>query len=72
MNRIVAVRKDDDGSIAYYKDSQGQVYDREDIVHAVDAGIVDGLAVFTTRDGAQSVRSNRGQADYSLQELPSF
>lgn len=72
MNRIVAVQKDETGKIAYYKDEQGKVYDREDIVSAVDAGLVDGLAVFTTRDGFQSVRSNRGQADYSLQDLPSF
>lgn len=72
MNRIVAVQKDETGSIAYYKDSEGKVYDREDIVSAVDAGLVDGLAVFTTRDGSQSVRSNRGQIDYSLQDLPEF
>lgn len=72
MNRIIAVQRDETGSIAYYKDEQGKVYDREDIVYAVDAGLVDGLAVFTTRDGHQSVRSNRGQEDYSLQDLPTF
>lgn len=72
MNRIVAVRKDETGSISHYQDSNGKVYDKEGIVYAVDAGLVDGLAVFTTRDGSSSVRSNRGQEDYSLSELPTF
>lgn len=44
MNRIVAVQKDETGSIAYYKDSEGKVYDREERVSVVNnltnAGII--------------------------------
>ncbi len=72
MSKIVAVRKDDKGVITEYKSDNGTVYDQSSIVAAVDNGEVEGLTAFTARDGRATVRSNRGQEDYSLDKLPAF
>lgn len=72
MSRIVAVRKDETGSISAYKLDDGRVLSRYEAVDQADAGNIDGVASFTTRDGDKSVRSNAGQADYKLSDLPEF
>lgn len=72
MSRIVAVRHGEDGSIASYKTDDGHVYDREEAVRAADAGELEGVSSFTTRDGSFSIRSDRGQYDYSLENLPEY
>lgn len=72
MSKVVAVRHAEDGSIAKYKTDDGQIYDRDEVVKMADSGQIEGIASFTTRDGSMSVRSNRGQIGYSLEELPEF
>ena len=72
MSRIVAVRKDETGKIQQYKLDDGRVLDSMQAVKAVDVCDIEGCASFTTRDGDASIRSNRGQNNYSLSNLPEF
>lgn len=72
MSKIVAVRKDDEGRIEQYKLDDGRVLNHEQAIQATDSGDIEGVATFTTRDGGTSIRSNRGQYGYSLNELPKF
>lgn len=72
MTRIVAVRKDKAGKIVKYKLDDTRELTLEDAIMEVDAGLIDGVAVFDTRDGSRSIRSNRGQVGYSLSGLPEF
>lgn len=72
MSKIVAVRKDDTGTITQYKLDDGRVLDKRSACIAVDKGEIEGCATFTTRDGDDAIRSNRGQADYKLDDLPTF
>lgn len=71
MSRVVAVRREN-GSISQYKLDDGRIMNRHEICKAAITGEVEGLATFTTRDGDEAVRSNRGQYDYSLDNLPTF
>lgn len=70
MSKIVEVKHDSEGNISEYKTDDGKVLDREKAVSMADAGELEGVASFTTRDGGKSIRSNRGQMNYSLDELP--
>lgn len=72
MSTIVAVRKDDTGKITDYKLDNGQELNHDQAIKAVYAGEIEGVATFTTRDGDEAIRSNRGQEGYSLADLPSF
>lgn len=72
MSMIVAVRKDETGKITDYKLDNGKELNHYDAINAVNSGEIEGCAVFTTRDGDEAIRSNRGQEDYSLSNLPSF
>lgn len=72
MSKIAAVRHGESGGIDAYKTDDGRVLSRVDAVDAANKGELEGVASFTTRDGDMSIRSNRGQADYSLNELPEF
>lgn len=72
MSKVVAVRKDNTGKIIEYKLDDGTVMNTMQAVNAVDAGEIEGCAVFTARDGSTSIRSNRGQYGYALSELPEF
>ena len=72
MSRIVAVRKNGDGTISSYKLDDGTVLNHTEAINAVNNGEVDGVATFETRDGGMAIRSNRGQYGYSLSELPEF
>lgn len=71
MSKVVAVRKEE-GSISLYKLDDGRILNRKEICNEVAGGKVEGLALFTTRDGDEAVRSNRGQYGYSLDSLPEF
>ena len=71
MSRVVAVRREN-GSISKYKLDDGRVLNRHEICDAAIRGEVEGVSAFTTRDGDEAVRSDRGQPDYSLDELPTF
>lgn len=70
MSRITAVSHDTDGSISKYQLDDGRVLNRDEAVSEADAGKIDGVSSFTTRDGGKSIRSDRGQLGYSLDELP--
>ena len=71
MSKVVAVRKEE-GSISLYKLDDGRVLTKDQICHETDLGNIEGLSTFTTRDGGTAVRSDRGQYDYSLSDLPEF
>lgn len=70
MSKIVEVKHDTNGNISEYKTDDGKVLNREKAVKMADSGKLEGVASFTTRDGSKSIRSNRGQEDYSLDNLP--
>lgn len=72
MSRIVAVRHGEDGTIDSYKTDAGEVLNKVQAVDAANAGKLEGISSFTTRDGEASIRSDRGQEGYSLQDLPEF
>lgn len=72
MSKVVAVRKNGDGSIRLYKLDDGRVLDAAQAVEATCMGEIEGCSVFTTRDGGESIRSDRGQYEYSLSTLPEF
>lgn len=72
MSKVVAKRTGKDGSIEQYKLDDGTVMNRHEIVDAAIRGEVEGVSAFTTRDGDEAVRSDRGQIGYSLRDLPEF
>ena len=72
MSRIVAIRKNKDGSIGQYKLDDGRILSEEEAVAATGDGQIEGVSIFTTRDNRESIRSNRGQSNYSLSNLPEF
>lgn len=72
MNKIVAVRRDETGSISEYKLDDGKVISREEAVSMANKGQLEGVSSFTTRDGDMSIRSDRGQYNYALDDLPTF
>lgn len=72
MSKIVAIQRDDTGSISKFKLDNGEVITKDEAVGQAEAGLLDGVSAFTTRNGDRAIRSNRGQADYSLDDLPEF
>ena len=72
MSRIVAVRHGETGSIEAYKTDDGRVLERYQAVAEADAGRLEGVSSFMTRDGDSAIRSDRGQEGYSLDSLPEF
>lgn len=72
MSKIIAVQKDETGKIVKYKTDDGEILTTEDAVLKADAGLLDGVVAFETRDGSRSIRSNRGRLGYSLSDLPEF
>lgn len=72
MSKVVAVRHGNDGSIELYKLDDGTVMNRLDICDAANRGLIEGVSTFTTRDGDEAVRSDRGISNYKLDELPEF
>ena len=51
MSKITAVCHSKDGSISKYQLDDGRVLDRETAVQEADAGNIEGVSSFTTRDG---------------------
>jgi hypothetical protein len=72
MSRIVAIRRNEVGTIESYKLDDGRVLTRAEAVNMADDGLIEGVASFETRSGDRSIRSNRGEYDYSLDSLPQF
>lgn len=72
MSRIVAIQRDETGSIIKFKLNNGEVITKDEAVGQAEAGLLDDVSAFTTRNGDRAIRSNRGRADYSLNDLPEF
>lgn len=72
MSKVVAVRKDSKDRITDYKLDDGRTLNHDDAVHACLKGELEGCSVFTNRAGENSIRSDRGQDNYSLSKLPQF
>ena len=72
MSRIVAIQRDETGSIIKFKLNNGEVITKDEAVGQAEAGLLDDVSAFTTRNGDRAIRSNRGRADYSLDDLPEF
>ena len=70
MSKITAVKHDTDGNLSEYQLDDGRILNREEAIKETNAGNIEGVSSFTTRDGKQAIRSNRGQIGYSLDELP--
>lgn len=70
---IVAVRKDESGTILQYQLDNGQVIDHQGAVNMVEAGELEGYNVSTARNGLKSIRSNPdGDPSNNLDSLPAF
>lgn len=73
MSKIIATHSSKNrGPIEKYKLDDGRILTHDEAVSAVERGEIEGVATFTTRDGGTGIRSNRGQIDYSLSDLPEF
>ena len=72
MSRIVAIQRDETGSIIKFKLDNGEVITKDEAVGQAEAGLLDDVSAFTTRNGDRAIRSNGGRADYSLDDLPEF
>ena len=70
MNRITAVSHEADGTISKYQLDNGVVLTKEEAITEVKAGNIEGVSTFTTKDGGEAIRSDKGQPDYSLDKLP--
>lgn len=70
MNRIVAVSHDEEGKLSAYKLDDGRVLNRDQAVEEADKGNISGVSSFMTRNGDRAIRSDRGQDNYSLDDLP--
>lgn len=60
------------GPIEKYKLDDGRILTHDEAVTACTNGELEGISTFTTRDGGVGLRSDRGQAGYSIEELPEF
>ena len=72
MSRIIAVRHGEEDSLEMFKTDDGRILNREQAVNLADKGILEGVSSFTTRVGDKAIRSDRGQENYSLDNLPEF
>lgn len=71
--QVVAVRKDDSGTITSYRLDNGQVVDHEQAVKMTENGEISGCNVATARNGVKSIRSNPdGDPSNNLDNLPAF
>ena len=72
MAKVVATKRDSEGRIIEYKTEDGKVLDHEQCLSAIKSGELEGLQTFTNRAGEESIKSKRGEYDYSLKDLPTF
>lgn len=71
--KIVAVSKDDKGTIQQYKLDNNQVVDVNQAISMVENKEIEHCNVFTTRNGSKAIRSNNdGDASNNLDNLPTF
>ena len=73
QERFVACRKNSDGTLKEFKSSSGKVYDYEQALEAVEAGMIANALPFTGRDGARHIRGvNDGNENTNLSNLKEF
>ena len=71
--KIIAVKKDENGTIQQYKLDDNTVVDVEQAIQMVDNNQIENCNVFTTRNGSKAIRSNNdGDPSNNLDNLPSF
>lgn len=70
--RIIGVKKDDDGNIAAVKTSAGQVYRLDQAIEQVRTGNIEGVKI-VDRNGREYLRSSPDQElANNLDRLPTF
>ena len=72
MSKVIATKRDNEGRIIAYKTDDGKILNHNECISAIESGNVDGLQIFTNRQGEQSIKSKRGEENYSLKNLPQF
>ena len=71
--RIVAVQKDEKGTIQQYKLDNNEVVDVPQAIQMVKDEKIENCNVFKTRSGSEAIRSNNdGNTSNNLDNLPTF
>lgn len=71
--RFVAARRNSDGTLSEFKDENGNVYDYEQALEAVEQGMIENALPFTGRDGARHIRGvNDRDKSTNLRNLKEF
>ena len=71
--KIVAVKKDENGTIEQYKLDNNQVVNVNEAIDMVKQNQIENCNVFTTRNGSEAIRSNRDEdKSNNLDNLPTF
>ena len=71
--KIIAVQKDENGTIQQYKLDNGSIVNVNQAIKMVNNKEIENCNVFTTKSGSQSIRSNNdGDPSNNLDSLPTF
>ena len=71
--KIIAVQKDENGTIQQYKLDNGSIVDVNQAIQMVNNKEIENCNVFTTKSGSQAIRSNNnGDPSNNLDNLPTF
>ncbi len=70
--KVVAVRRDAEGSITNFRLSDGREVTKSECASMVDAGELHNLVVQKGRSGATIIRSQVNTPQANLSELPTF
>ena len=71
--KIVAVKKDENGTIEQYKLDNNQVVNVNEAIDMVKQNQIENCNVFTTRNVSEAIRSNRDEdKSNNIDNLPTF
>ncbi|NLL29611.1 MAG: DUF3892 domain-containing protein [Clostridiales bacterium] len=71
--KVVAVKKDGNGTITEYKLDNGNIINQEQAIQMAEAKELEGCNVGTARNGKRYIRSNAdGDESNNLDQLPTF
>lgn len=70
MTRIIATKRDEEDRIIAYQTEDVKVLDHNQCLAGIKSGEIEGLQTFTNRAGEESIKSKRGEDNYSLKDLP--
>lgn len=71
--KVVAVRKDNNGTITEYKLDNGKVVGQSEAVNLVESGKLEGCNISIARNGEKSIRSKPDDTmENNLDNLPIF